>query len=168
MKDSRSKKPTQVGADKNPPRDHPYAQIPLALLCLPTGERAAAIEVWAALHHHLRLGSRPERITDEELAGVPWLVERSVEHGRKGLEVLERLGLIVREANGSSRRVAIVARLRGSSHIRNSVDMVKAPKSPTIRSRLTVADEPMPPNWATDFWERVRGGRIELPTSELV
>lgn len=121
MKPTTSKKPGQSGSADSPRREHTYVQMPTALLCLPTGERAAAIEVWAALHYHLRLGSSPRRITDEELAGVPWLVERSAEHGRKGLEILERLGLISREAVGSSRRVAIMARLRGG---RNQKEIV--------------------------------------------
>jgi hypothetical protein len=160
VKDTPKQKPSQPGPVENA-RPLPYAQIPLELLTLPTGERAAAIEVWAALHHHLRLGSRPERITDEELAGVPWLIERSAEHGRKGLEILERLGLITRHAKGSSRRVAITATLRGSRHVNISVDVVKLPKSPTIRNPRIV--DPLPEGWATDFWDRVRAGKV-VPT----
>jgi hypothetical protein len=137
----------------------PYAQIPLCLLTLPTGERAAAIEVWAALHHHLRLGSRPERITDEELSTVPWLIERSVEHGRKGLEILERLGLISRKTGGSSRRVGITARLRATGKLEKPLGTEKTAEKPAISAR----DEPMAPGWATDFWDRVRAGKV-VPT----
>lgn len=158
MKDTRRRSGGQAAPVENTRTEHPYAQIPLALLCLPTGERSAAIEVWAALHHHLRLGSRPERITDEELAGVPWLVERSLEHGRKGLEVLERLGLIVRKAKGSSRRVAIVARLRGAKQEAPQKSASSAQK--TKRPGVSPDSTTLPPNWATDFWANVRKGKV--------
>lgn len=116
MEPNRRKKAGQPGPVENARPALPYAQIPMILLTLPTGERAAAIEVWAALHHHLRLGSSPRRITDEELGSVPWLIERSRRYRCNGLDTLARLGLITRDAAGSSRRVAIVARLR-SAHI---------------------------------------------------
>jgi hypothetical protein len=115
MEPNRRRKAGQAGPVENA-RPLPYVQVPVALLTLPTGERAAAIEVWAALHHYLRLGSTPRRITDEELASCPVLVERSRRYRCNGLDSLERAGLVAREAGGSSRRVAIVARLRGGRY----------------------------------------------------
>lgn len=115
MKDTPRRKAGQPGPVENARYAYAYAQIPTALLCLPTGERSAAIEVWAALHHALRLGTSPQRITDEELSAVPWLIERSRRYRCNGLDTLERLGLITRDATGSSRRVAIVAKLRGGT-----------------------------------------------------
>ena len=121
-KKSRSSRPRRKCAPRPALRPNPLGSS------LPSHRRSGhlAIEVWATLHHHLRLGSRPERITDEELVGVedeagnhyggsPFLKGRSAEHARKGLEILERLGLIARHAAGSSRRVAIVARLKGGN-----------------------------------------------------
>jgi hypothetical protein len=147
-------------------RPVPYVQIPLRLLTLPTGERSAAIEVWAALHHHLRLGSKPERITDEELAMVPWLFERSAEHGRKGLEILERLGLISREAKGSSRRVAISARLRATGRPEKPLGTEKTAEKPAISARDHVADV----NKMVDkeSCRTIRNSRIVAPTTPLV
>lgn len=153
MKSTSRRSAGQAGAVENTRREHAYVQMPIALLCLPTGERAAAIEVWAALHHHLRLGSSPRRITDEELAGVQWLVERSAEHGRKGLEILERLGLISREAAGSSRRVAILARLRGAKPAPQSRGSAPAPPKPVDRPRC---DDPAAGR-AWEAWQLVRG-----------
>lgn len=115
MDRSTCSKPGQAGSDRSARPDHTYAQVPLCLLRLPTGERAAAIEVWVTLHHHLRLGSTEQRVTDETLSQSPYLASRSAEHARKGLEVLERVGLITRRAKGSSRRVAILGRLKSVS-----------------------------------------------------
>ena len=106
----------------------PYAQIPLALLLLPTGERAAAIEVWAVLHYHFRLGVTPGCITDRELLSAPWMADRSPEHARKGLEVLERSHLVSRHSRGSSRLLAIVARLKDARQAVRSRSIPVAPR----------------------------------------
>ena len=120
-----------------------YAQIPLILLRLPTGERAAAIEVWATLHQHIRLGATGQKISDEMLSQSPYLEGRSVEHARKGLEILERLELIARTAKGSSRRVALLGRLK--SH-------AKPPEITKVshNCRITVARKPPAPTPETD------------------
>lgn len=163
MKDTTSKIRRQGGDGDSPRPGLPYVQIPLCLLTLPTGERVAAIEVWAALHHHLRLGSRPERITDEELSTVPWLLERSRRYRLNGLDTLVRTGLIVRESGGSSRTLAIVARLRSKRLIDVAADMVKAPKLPDVKpraARVNLRERPVPPvstneTDLTGFWDRV-------------
>jgi hypothetical protein len=116
MEPTRVRKRSQERPVENARTPMPYAQIPLCLLTLPTGERAAAIEVWAALHHHLRLGSKPERITDEELAECPSLEGRSRRHRSNGLDTLVRTSLIAREAGGSSRTLAIVGKLGTRAH----------------------------------------------------
>lgn len=123
----------QGGCVESARRDLPYAQIPLILLRLPTGERAAAIEVWATLHQHLRLGTSGQKVSDETLSRSPYLQGRSRRFLVNGLNTLERLGLVGRQAKGSSRRLAIMARLAG-------------PK-PTIRKLRTVqhASAVLPP-----------------------
>lgn len=118
--------------------EHAYAQIPLCLLTLPTGERAAAIEVWATLHQFLRLGTSAQRITDDVIMASPFMVGRSVEHARKGLEILGRLGLIDRQAKGSSRQVAVTARLAGARP-------AKRPPAPTVRKLRIVEPPDTPP-----------------------
>ena len=130
MKDSYPSKPSQSRPVEN--ARLAYVQIPITLLTLPTGERAAAIEVWAALHYHLRLGSSPQRITDEELARSPFLKGRSRQHRVNGLETLERSGLIRRTARGSSRQLAIACTLKSvrqspSISIRSSVNLRQCP-----------------------------------------
>ena len=89
-----------------------YVKVPARLFHLPTSERAAAIDVWAALQFDLRIDSSARRVTDKALMKSPSLRDRSAEHARKGIEILEREGLIVRNARGSSRSIKITTEFR--------------------------------------------------------
>lgn len=140
MESNRRRTPTQAGNDRSARPDLAYAQIPLCLLRLPTGERAAAIEVWATLHQHLRLGSTEQRISDEVLSGSPYLEGRSRRFVCNGLDTLERLGLVGRQSKGSSRRLAITARLAGPKPTIRKLRTVQS--SPAIKPP-TPADEPI-------------------------
>jgi hypothetical protein len=150
MESTTSKKPRQPGPVEN--ARLPYVQIPTALLCLPPCERAAAIEVWATLHYHLRLGVTLCRITDRELARSPFLTGRSRRHRLNGLEILEREGCVRRESAGSSRRLAIIARLRGPKPARRTIKAQAATEIPV--DRLDHAPEVQPTQWDVDYWSK--------------
>jgi hypothetical protein len=113
MEPNRVRKAPQGRPVENLRGEHTYARVPDCLWRLPPSERTAATEVWTALHHYLRVGLEPERITDESLLRCPALGGRSAEHAGKGLAILDRMGLIARNARGSRREVAIVAKLKG-------------------------------------------------------
>lgn len=112
MDRNRSGKAPQGRSVEGTRTDLLYAQIPLILLRLPTGERAAAIEVWATLHQYLRLGTSEQKISDETLSRSPYLQGRSRRFLVNGLNTLQRLGLVGRQAKGPTRRLAITARLK--------------------------------------------------------
>ncbi len=156
MEPTRVRKRSQERPVENTRTELLYAQIPLVLLTLPTGERAAAIEVWSSLHYHLRLGSSPQRITDEELATSPFLCARSSEHARKGLEVLERIKLIVRCARGSSRRVAITARLKGQKPLQSRLSSHQEARSSHRKAESSRQDIPAVGR-AWEAWQLIRG-----------
>ena len=113
VKDTPLKRAGQAGPVENLRGEHYYARVPDCLWRLSSSERVAAVEVWTALHHYLRVSAALERVTDDLLRRCPSIADRSVEHIGKGLAILSRLGLLERVARGSRREVAIVARLKG-------------------------------------------------------
>jgi hypothetical protein len=131
------------------PAEHKYSRTPDDLWRLPATDRVAAVEVWTALHHFLRLGSTLARVTDEDLAACPCLADRSGEHIRKGIQVLDREGLIVRKAAGSRRELAIAAKLRGAAAAPE-----QKPPAPTPKPVKNDAFVPVE-NWSSTFWSLV-------------
>ena len=84
---------------------------------------------------------------------MPWLLERSRRYRCNGLDTLERLGLIVREANGSSRRVSIAGRLRATSRAeKEAISPKMDPKPASIARDVSAAGR------AREWWaaERIR------------
>lgn len=141
MKSTTQKKLPQGSRVENArPADHIFSRTPQCLDYLPVEERVASQEVWRALHHYLRVGAALRRVTDEDLLAQPPLQGRSKEHARKGLQILDRLGLIARETGGSRRDVAIVARLRGASKPAPAPSVPVPPVRP--KPRVAERDEP--------------------------
>lgn len=141
-------------------RSHQYSQLPYCLGKLPIGEMDAAVRAWMTLHSWLRIGAASQRVTDEQLMASPFLAGLSVEHARKGLEILEREGLISRVARGSRREVAVVAKLAGAKE----KPPRKAASLPGVY-RLPGLDEPTvepAAQWGKSFWEIVSGDH-QLP-----
>lgn len=116
-------------ADTSKVRTGPYCQTPLCLGRLSPGELDAAFRVWLVLHSWMRLGAAPKRVTDEDLLATPYLSSLSAEHARKGLDVLEREGLIVRTSRGSRREVSVIWRAPGAK---------VAQKSPESRTKVAL------------------------------
>jgi hypothetical protein len=132
--------------------EHKYSRTPDDLWRLPATDRVAAIEVWTALHHFLRLGSTLARVTDEDLAGCPCLADRSGEHIRKGIQILDREGLVVRKAVGSRREMAIAATFKQSQRTTTeSQEPVARPPAPLPKNDAFVPVE----NWRSTFWQMV-------------
>jgi hypothetical protein len=149
----RSKQPGQAGnVEGTRTADHKYSRTPDDLWRLPATDRVAAIEVWTALHHFLRLGSTLTRIADEDLAGCPCLVDRSGEHIRKGIQILDREGLIVRQAAGSRRELALSATFK-QSH-RTTTESPKPVVRPPASAPKNDAHVPVE-NWSSTFWSLV-------------
>lgn len=147
MKPITSQKPRQSRPVENARREHAYLRTPEIIARLPACERAAAREVWDALHYYLRLGATPRRVTDEDLHACPCLADRSFEHIGKGIQILDRLGLISRDASGSRRELAILATLKGA----RPAPEAKAP-APAPKPIENDAFVPL----ARPFWELVR------------
>lgn len=153
MDRNRSNQPRQPGSvEGTRPADHKYSRTPDDLWRLPATDRVAAIEVWTALHHFLRLGSTLTRVTDEDLAGCPCLVDRSGEHVRKGIQILDREGLIIRRAAGSRRELAIAAKLKGSP--KPAPILERKPPTPLPDPAKNDAFVPVE-NWSSTFWSLV-------------
>lgn len=147
MKPTTQKKPRQPGAGDSPRREHAYLRTPEIIARLPACERTAAREVWDALHYYLRLGTTPRRVTDEDLHACPCLADRSLEHIGKGIQILDRMGLISRDASGSRRELAILAALKGARPAPEAKAPAPAPKPPENDVFVPLA---------RPFWELVR------------
>lgn len=149
----RSNQSGQAGSVKGArPVEHKYSRTPDDLWRLPAADRVAAVEVWTALHHFLRLGSMLTRVTDEDLAACPCLADRSGEHIRKGIQILDREGLIVRKAAGSRRELAIAVTFKQAS--RTTTESPKPVGRPPAPSPKNDAFVPVQ-NWSSTFWSLV-------------
>lgn len=124
---------SRQGEPDRSPRGLTFKQIPDCVLRLPTAQRSAGIEVWAALHYFLRRGATELTTTDRELTGCPFLQGRSAEFTRKGLEALEGLGMIARRKSHGLRTIAIVGRLRTSVKPARTKDAPALPRLTIVR-----------------------------------
>lgn len=118
-----------------------YSPVPSRIKKFPTGKRLCAILVWSAITERLRHESNEIKISDRWLSRSSWLEGFSLEFLRKGLESLEKYGLIKRERGRGRRTIIVTGRLRGGPFRTPRIDYKSYMSSPEWEKHRKAAVE---------------------------
>jgi hypothetical protein len=94
-----------------------FVPVSVRLATLPRCDQLCTWRVYCAILDYLPRGCTElgERFTDRVLRQSPWLEGYSSRFVQRGLQILDRIGIIRRERAHGRRRIIIVGRLRGST-----------------------------------------------------